>query len=732
MGIARDIFEILDQGVDNFEDSVSQRFKSTDNTASSLSRKAAEGTLQFPLLVSKSISYETAGRIGKATETNAASFTQIVLTMNPEMDISNDKGAAEYIKKFHTNIDTTDDVFNDAMRFANDDKTTESYFITKFVFLDNDKIKVLKEELKEYGIDWRYDSINEIVEEKLVKDNLFKHILTENELHKLLQNRMEQILEAKVSLRNPKRDIHWPDQNQDPKEYEKKQRLVNNFKKLGIDIYDNSFLDHGKVSVTTGTNVKGKPTPSYLYRDDNNDNLYDDKGNIIPHRSYDIDYFYDALIDYSKDPSSLKDPYLEEIFSRMELDRNINVHYDSDFSVHGVYLSPQKKGKDIYGSPREFEEEIKNSNDESVNQFDVNAVDKYDFFKEEEKGMMVLVDSDGKEINKTRSIGLHSSDIDDLVSSIPKNGRLLYRTEGGNVYTVDSKGYLYAEENIPIGKWKHFQKHLEREKEKMDKAVVRGNNIINRGDSSNDDIDKKKKNNIYSAIAGPDVVGRSKLTRSDMEKLNDLQPILIKVTVIAMDRSSKGDGVGRTFSFVIGVKATVHGIDSEEMIEQLVEACRYHDEIFRFIRWTTGEINFFGDFLLNLKDSKKAISKEQGGGSPWWNRLHRMRTLANFKKRMFMKNRLLPNTSIAITMNEVDYIKNTFGFDLMQPRFVEDVMNKYFLLCFIVVDEALEVVHFKYDGQKSYQSISFTGLDRQNADKAKDFRDILKLVNKTN
>jgi hypothetical protein len=92
------------------------------------------------------------------------------------------------------------------------------------------------------------------------------------------------------------------------------------------------------------------------------------------------------------------------------------------------------------------------------------------------------------------------------------------------------------------------------------------------------------------------------------------------------------------------------------------------------------------------------------------------------------QRQILPNATILITQEECDFIKNTYGFDLMNPGFVEKIMKKFFLLCFIVTDDALEVAHFKYDGQKSYQTISYAGLEKENSNSARQFKDILHAV----
>lgn len=538
MGIARDIFEICDQGLMDLEDSFLKRFDDADKNAGSLSRKAADGTLQFPLLVSRAISFETAQKIAKATETNAASFAQIVLTMNPEMDTSNDKGAAEYIRRFHTNADTKDDVFGQAVHFVNSrDAANESCILTQVYVTSDAGLQIVKEELTEYGIDWRSGSLNSVVAAKYVKDNQFHKEYTPSEIHRIVQEKLEAITEKKNA---PEKFTYV---SPDGKQY--------------IDV------DRGK-SVS-------------------------DKGWIHPSGKIDKTNMTEA------DPSTL---------------------------TITNYVRPSKLSKNS--------------------------------------------DNDGKNRRHDRQA---QTNFDKLMQAA-KDGQ-----------------HVHITNNIP--------------REERDKNEI---------------------------AAGRQVVMRDLLMNNEVKKANELAPTLLHIRVIARDKSKKSDGGAYYVDFVVGVKATMHPINSEEMVNEVTNACRYHDELFRFIRWTTGEINFFSDFLLNLKDSREAVSHEQGGGSPWWNRLQRMRVIANFKARVFMKNRILPNASIAITQQEVDYIKNTFGFNLMDPRFAEDVMNRYYLLCFIVVDESTEIVHFKYDGQKSFDTLSFSGLQKENSDAARNFRDILKAV----
>lgn len=549
MGIARDIFEICDQGLMDLEDSFLKRFDDADKSAGSLSRKAADGTLQFPLLVSRAISFETAQKIAKATETNAASFAQIVLTMNPEMDTANDKGAAEYIRRFHTNADTKDDIFGQAVHFVNSrDAANESCILTQVYVTSDAGLRIVKEDLTEYGIDWRSGSLNSVVAAKYVKDNQFHREYTPSEIHRIVQEKLDAITESNKS----KADMIYAHNTKTDEYYEMR--------------------------------------PNQHVVGDNSDDF--------------------------------------EYISRKQFN-------DLRSKDESIFLSPNHNIEIGWVETRSGRTPKDSSNDNP---------------------------NEGNE---------------------GKSGQRSERT-------VQQKFQHEFKHNISVT-----------QREERDKNEI---------------------------AAGRQVVVRDLLMNNDVKKANELAPTLLHIRVIARDKSKKSEGGAYYVDFVVGVKATMHPINSEEMINEVTNACRYHDELFRFIRWTTGEINFFSDFLLNLRDSREAVSHEQGGGSPWWNRLQRMRVIANFKARVFMKNRILPNASIAITQQEVDYIKNTFGFNLMDPKFAEDVMNRYYLLCFIVVDESMEIVHFKYDGQKSFDTLSFSGLQKENSDAARNFRDILKAV----
>lgn len=479
MGVLRDMLHIIkDVDVDSITD-LSKRFNGRDYHSGTMSRRAAEGTMQFPLLASRTISFPTIQLIANACERNCASFVQIVLSMHPEMDVRNGSSGFDYLEMFHQNSDTTEDPLNTIMTTA----TGESYVVqTRTFTVDANKLKILKEELTAHGIDWREGKLNDVVKPRYIHDNHFIRPVSHMENMERLRDKLEAIKEADGD-------------------------------------------DNGNGGTTDGS------------------------------------------------------------------------------------------GSD------------------------------------------------------TGSTGRRS----------------------GHIIVNPSRAYT------PV--------------------TVNNHNTIDR-----------RRTGDTTPTGGQDfLVPKDMLKDNDVKKANELVPTLLHVRVIAKDSSKESDN-GQYVDFVIGVKCMIHPIGAEDMNENLVDACRNHDGIFKFIRWTTGEISFLKDFLLNMNEYRTDVARQTKGSSPWWNRLKHLKVLSGVKAAMFISKKIIPNASIVVSQEEVDVIKNQYGFNLMNPTFVRKIMKNFFLMSFIVVDDSSEVAHFMYDGQSSYQTVTYTGLERENANSARQFKEILKAV----
>lgn len=215
-----------------------------------------------------------------------------------------------------------------------------------------------------------------------------------------------------------------------------------------------------------------------------------------------------------------------------------------------------------------------------------------------------------------------------------------------------------------------------------------------------------------------------KLSDNDVKKANELVPTTLSVSL----HQVKGDNFGGVVNFVLGIKGLMHPVNSNDMVSNLLDGYKEGNKFFNFLRWTSGEISFIKDLLFNVNGIKEdVLKKHEKGGSHWWTTLKRRRTAAKLKN-AFSKNKLLPNTTIACSMEEIMELKDVYGVDLMDPRNASRIMDRYFLLGFVVVDETQELCYFIFDGEKDYQALSFKGLERENNNK-NDFKDIYKMIN---
>ena len=212
---------------------------------------------------------------------------------------------------------------------------------------------------------------------------------------------------------------------------------------------------------------------------------------------------------------------------------------------------------------------------------------------------------------------------------------------------------------------------------------------------------------------------------NDAKKANELIPTLLRVRIL----KDMGDE-SKWIEFIVGVKAMIHPVDSKDMIDHVVEALRDRGKLFKFIRWTTGELSFFKDLIFNIDQAKRDVTEIKAGtASTWW------RTLKNIKaSRRFHKwtrtSPVLPNATLVMSMEEVDFIKANYSFDITEDAIAERIIESFSLLQFVIVDHAADVCYFYADGDDRYNVVTYKGLERENGNADKQFKEILSAVNK--
>lgn len=239
--------------------------------------------------------------------------------------------------------------------------------------------------------------------------------------------------------------------------------------------------------------------------------------------------------------------------------------------------------------------------------------------------------------------------------------------------------------------------------------------------------DKNKRDLEMLKISAANPLNKGMLQDNDAKKANELVATLVHVRIQMISKKS-GTTLGYQ-DFVLGVKATMHLVSQEEMIENLVAAYRGSNAVFDFIRWTSGEIAFFKDFLLGVSKIKADVVRRTAGQSPLWMSLKRMTAFSKIGG-AFSKRGIYPNATIVLTKETVDYIKDTYNIDFMSERAVTLITDKLFLISFVVVDIAAKVCHFKYEASKNWESVSFSGLEKENSRDERKFKEMLKALNR--
>lgn len=216
------------------------------------------------------------------------------------------------------------------------------------------------------------------------------------------------------------------------------------------------------------------------------------------------------------------------------------------------------------------------------------------------------------------------------------------------------------------------------------------------------------------------------LNDKEAKKLNDMQPYTLAVRLMAVN--DKKEFV-QFMDFAVGVKVVTHSLPSEEMCANIATILENKGAVFNFIRWTSGEVSLFKDLIFNINNIKLDVANRSKGISGWWSTLKRMQSSSKAMMTLFSKYKMVPNATIMITRQDVDFIKSKYGFDMMDASMAKKLMESLFLMTFVIVDDAAGVVNIIYDGQSMYQTYSLDVLEKETAsNNGKISKEIMRMI----
>ena len=239
-----------------------------------------------------------------------------------------------------------------------------------------------------------------------------------------------------------------------------------------------------------------------------------------------------------------------------------------------------------------------------------------------------------------------------------------------------------------------------------------------------------KKDRVPSNLkASYDALNKSVL-KSDIEKANEAVPSLMIINFRVKSKYSNPDPTINTA--VIGVKAMIHYVSSEDMINKVMLKNSDKNGLFNFIRATTREISFFKDFLFAVDRAKvDALSKTgKGSSSNIWKLLELRANEAKRKKSLLSKDASCSAiATIVVTKAEVELIKKYHRIDISKAGTLKSIMRGYSIMCAAIIDDAVEKVDLLWDdGSQGFETYSFSSLEREESSGM--YKKVINMINK--
>lgn len=221
--------------------------------------------------------------------------------------------------------------------------------------------------------------------------------------------------------------------------------------------------------------------------------------------------------------------------------------------------------------------------------------------------------------------------------------------------------------------------------------------------------DREREQRNLAGVKATERMQAPKISDTSIKKLNDLSPYAIQVRLIALN--DKKEFV-QYVDFIVGVKAILHVIESNDMTDNIARALQNKNVFFKFLKWTTGEIKLFKDLIFNVDNLKMDAIAKSEGKSPFFATLKRLKNRKIGFRNFTMPHALIPNATMVVTEQEVDYLQRTYAIDLRDAKTAKRLLSTLFLMTFIIVDKGTNAVSILYDGSNTYQVYALETLER--------------------
>lgn len=268
----------------------------------------------------------------------------------------------------------------------------------------------------------------------------------------------------------------------------------------------------------------------------------------------------------------------------------------------------------------------------------------------------------------------------------------------------------------------------------MDKGVGSSVRIFKEAITDNkDDLDNEFTNtdgaqNIKNIQGAMKDRKPAMLLDTDVKKANEMQPTLILINYYVSD-THKNLNIGQ--QAVAGVKGKLYPIASSDILNKIITKNADNDIILKLVKLSTREISVIKDFILGADEAKMdALNmSKKNSGSAIFNALERRATKSKAVKWGRMDNSYKAISSLVISADEAEELKKINNLNVSMPSTIIPIMTKLNLLHFIIVDTVSESISILTDGEKQFETYSFSSLEKEASDT--NYKKIINLITKT-
>lgn len=195
----------------------------------------------------------------------------------------------------------------------------------------------------------------------------------------------------------------------------------------------------------------------------------------------------------------------------------------------------------------------------------------------------------------------------------------------------------------------------------------------------------------------------------DIKRVNDMIPFAIQVRLMAVNDAGQ---FVQYMDFVVGIKAILHPIKSDEIIVNIERILQNKSVFFKLLRWTTGEISLLKNIILDLDNIRFDAMHSSDGRSPWFPRLKQLKAKKIGVHSLTVPHGVIPNSSLIISAYEANWLNNR-GINIRDPKIASKVIDGLFLMTFVILDDSTGTVDILYNDSTAFQTYALESLERE-------------------